>query len=321
MSVKRWLIGVFLFAAVSCSGGSSSSSGPVSPSQPSTPTPASSTPSVTTTAGGKVTDSRTGTSLPGVSVEVTTQSNLRTTTAADGSYSLTGITATTFSIRYSLSAYQTIDRSYTVQLGTSRADLNVQLDLAAVSGTPWSQLPLLSDAAKTLVINDDLNMWWVGNGAVTRWASFPLSVWAAPSLDASEVQAAMNFWASATGGKITFTTASSASAAQIVMTTNWPPDYPIPDNACAAAGPRTFIGNVITSGTADFGFLNSSPTCAARAQVNVIAHELGHAAIPLGGHTTSEDIMNADAANLTVSPELLEVINWLSSVAAGTKPQ
>ncbi|HEV8601747.1 MAG TPA: Ig-like domain-containing protein [Patescibacteria group bacterium] len=210
-----------------------------------------------------------------------------------------------------------------LQINASYQNTNGSMRISVMpsASTPWSQLPPLSQAAKDFIVAHNLNLVFQGSevGAVKRWNSFPIPIWADSNF--RYLQDAINFWQTTTGGKVTFRIVANAAEANIVLDTQWPP----PANegggldACAGGNARTLVANVAISGSGHFGFM-VRPDCNSEDFVrNSTAHEIGHILL-LGGHTPTPDLMDPRASSWQASPLLVEVINWLYSVPPGTRP-
>jgi hypothetical protein len=193
-------------------------------------------------------------------------------------------------------------------------------------GTPWSELPPLSAEAKDFIVNYNLNKAYPGGeiGAVRRWDSFPIPIYASPDFRAQDLVAAVNLWQEATAGKITFQIVADPASAGIVLDMQWPPpgvSGPIPEESCGSEGPRRFSGNTIIFGGGNYAF-KDKPRCAGNGDNRTgLAHGIGHI-LGLGGHTPSAfDLMGSPQSTWVVSPLLREIINWLYSVPPGTRPE
>jgi carboxypeptidase family protein len=135
--------GVLLAAALTACGGSDSTPVSPSPSPAPAPNPAPSpapspvpapTPAPTTfTLSGTVTDSVTTSALTGSTVTIFDGVNVgrSTATAADGTYSLTGLTQGAFTIRATLAGYTQLERAVNLTQ-------NTQLNFALVRSVPPS---------------------------------------------------------------------------------------------------------------------------------------------------------------------------------------
>ena len=145
----RYSIGLFVCLIVCACGGGGAT--PTAPTPTPTPTPAATptspvpnptpTPSVATNVGGKVLD--TGNSpISSATVQVispTADQGNATTTDAQGIYRLSGIKSSTFTVRYSHANFDSLEREYTLQLGTERTDLDTRLTRKQIGPSPATQ--------------------------------------------------------------------------------------------------------------------------------------------------------------------------------------
>jgi len=188
------------------------------------------------------------------------------------------------------------------------------------SVTPWSSLPPISDAAKNLVVNYNLNLVYRGAdvGAVKRWASgASIRVYADPAFRPQDVVTAINTWQAVLAGKITFVIVGDATSADVVFTF----DSSITDpGVCGLEGADNLVGNVITHGSGRYA---TRPGCVSSSNdwSLGLTHGLGHI-LWIGGHTApGTDIMSSSNPIFVMSPLLSESTNWVYSVPPGTKPQ
>lgn len=94
---------------------------------------------VTTTIGGVVRDRDTGRPIPDVAVSIVEpaiDSSITAITDADGTYRLSGIASTLFTVRFTHRRYETFSFQYSFRLGTERTDLFTQLTPTLVLGGP-----------------------------------------------------------------------------------------------------------------------------------------------------------------------------------------
>ena len=189
---------------------------------------------------------------------------------------------------------------------------------------PWSELPPLSEEAKRLVveynIQTDFTMGGVERGTVKRWRteSFPLAIWASYGTP-DDLQAVTAAWASQgwSDGVYSFRIVSTMAEAVARLDARWPPDFTPPPEACAVGGPRAIQMNLVTLGTANF-----KPNCSTDVR-KTMAHELCHILLPLNGHTTSGDICSSSPGRSSgwfVAPATKEALTWIAKVPAGTRP-
>jgi len=202
-----------------------------------------------------------------------------------------------------------------LQINASYQNTNGSMRISVMppAGTPWSQLPPLSQAAKDFIVAFNIDKY----GAVTRWTDSSISVYADPGFPRQSVVDATQLWTSTSGGKLVFTITDNQASARIVLTfsNNLPPEA-----ICGVEGPSmTSISNfVITSGHGEY---RNTQACAGGDQWKVgLAHGIGHI-LGLGGHTApSTDLMSSAGPFWQMSSLLSEIINWLYSVPPGTRP-
>lgn len=186
-----------------------------------------------------------------------------------------------------------------------------------VAPTPPASLPPLSDEARKLIIEYNINYWGGGNGTI-RWTQMPITVWADANFAQEDLQAAVDFWNRETNGKISMKVVDTLEEASLTLSSEWLSSDPV--GICGNGGPRTFRGNIVMSGSAKLAFM-AIPSCR-KYMREAIAHEIGHAAIPIGGHTPLGDIMSVTVGappQMRMSALLLEYINWLYTVPPGTR--
>ena len=194
-------------------------------------------------------------------------------------------------------------------------------------GTLWSDLPPLSEEAKNFIIQNNIQWVYPGGdaGAVKRWDSFPIPIYASPDFRAQDLVSAVNLWQSASNGKITFQIVSSSAEAKIVLDTQWPPpDFGNPSaGACGVGAPRMAKGNAIIFGLGHYAFKVKGDLCDVNVNKSIdLAHEIGHIVLSTHGHTPSgTDVMSSPSFIWKMSPFLSEVTNWLYSVPPGTRPK
>ena len=183
------------------------------------------------------------------------------------------------------------------------------------SGTPWSQLPPISLAAKDYLIKYNIEMY----RGVTRWTNFPIRIWADPGFRRQDLIDAIDLWQTATSGRVTFAIVDAAAGADIVFTFDSSIDQ-IPGR-CGEEGPTSIQNNVITGGRGRYA-TSARPECSPNGAWRTgLAHGIGHI-LGLIGHTASNtDVMSSPLVPFNMSPLLSEIVNWLYSVPAGTKPR
>ena len=308
------------FLLSGCSGGT-----PTAPTgQSSTTAPPSTT---STTIGGTVRSIRDGSPVAGGTVEVVAPASelgRRTVTTEMGTFRLPGIEAVTFTVRYGHAAFEPFEREYTFMRGSERLDLDAQLTPLQPSGTPWSQLPAVSATARGFIVAFNLESRYSGSdvGAVKRWADGPITIYASSDFRPNDLVEAVRFWESETGGKLRFRIVNSPAEAAVVFDQQWPPPgIDAPSWACGVEGPGRVENNVIVSGFGHYAFA-AKPECRGNGDNRIgLAHGIGHV-LGIGGHTGSgADVMGSPQSDWRSSPFLREVINWLYSVPAGTRPQ
>ena len=198
-----------------------------------------------------------------------------------------------------------------VQTGASSITAKYQ----GMSGTASvSVLPPISDAAKALVVNFNLNQ--MNNlGTVKRWASgVTIRVYADPGFRRQDLVDATNLWTTTTSGKIVFAIVDDPTSANIVFTF----DSTI-TGVCGYEGPDGFTGSVITHGSGRYA---TRSECAGNGEHKIgLAHGLGHI-LWIAGHTASgTNLMGSPNSIWLMSPLLSDATNWIYSVPPGTRPQ
>lgn len=193
------------------------------------------------------------------------------------------------------------------------------------SGTPWSELPPISEAAKNFIIQHNLNALTCEPcsnflGTVKRWNEFPITVYADQDFNPLHLQDAVDFWTRHTNGKVTFQIVSAPG--QIILDFQWPPPNSpqVPESSCGVEAPDRIINSVIISGAGHYAF-KAKPQCVGNGNHTLgLAHGIGHILGILGHTPDRTDVMSGISVWQT-SPLLSEVINWLYSVEPGVRPE
>jgi len=274
------------------------------------PTPASA-PSLTTVLSGEA--------IAGAAVEVVDKPELNGVTNREGWYLIEGVKTTTFKVKYERNGYLMLIMEYRdVRLGSEHTG-DVKMTPRVIPPgpilVPWSQLPPISNEAKDYIVKNNLTGNWYSNGAVTRWNTFPIKVYADPYFTVQDVADATNIWTRASNGKITFRLVSTRDEAD--MTLNSPPRAVFSNQFCAANWVEAVVSNVITKASHHF---RKSEGCKDESRID-LAQNIGFI-LGLDGFTAEgTDLMSRLNPIWNVSPLLSEIVNWLYSVEPGTRPE
>lgn len=193
-------------------------------------------------------------------------------------------------------------------LGPTRGTASVRVKN---SGTPWSELPPISEAGKKFLQLANLGY----TGRVKRWEIPTLSVWADPSYSREYLRIGFEYWAVRTNGNLAFRLVTDSASADVIIVFDATIVDPPSVSICGTGGPTKYLGDVMVRGE-----IRLKPVgCLG---IGVLIHEIGHV-IGIMGHTPpNQDVMGFPQLTLNESPVPSEVAGWMyhGSVRAGTKP-
>ncbi|HEY0220820.1 MAG TPA: hypothetical protein VGC58_01205 [Candidatus Paceibacterota bacterium] len=183
----------------------------------------------------------------------------------------------------------------------------------------------ISAEARELVKKYNIEWGARREGGTVRWNQRVVTIWADSNFNQADVQAVVDFWNSKIGSVLTLQIVSTVGEAKFVLESSWPPPADVPlqspdlvDSSCGVAGPRTFSGNMVTSARGWFAFMQK-PQCRLGNNMQIVmAHEIGHALIPFGGHVPDGGILGTPST-WSMSPLTLESGVWINTVPPATK--
>lgn len=155
-------------------------------------------------------------------------------------------------------------------------------------------------------------------GAITRWNSFPIRVWAAQSdFSKTDLDTTISMWNSALGDQgVSFEVVQDQTISHITFRFDTSPSA-FPPGICGYEGPTNIDNHVIRAGE---GRYSKDPACTGQgtAAPTALAHGLGHI-LGFAIHTPSNtDIMSSPIVPFIMSPIVRDTMQFIYSVQPGT---
>ena len=171
----------------------------------------------------------------------------------------------------------------------------------------------LSPEARRLVVEYNERAY----GAITRWTSYPIRVWADASFPPDDLQQAVDVWNTTLGDTgLRLESTTDHGAAHIRFTQGaLPPGAPA--GSCGSEGPTLITNHVISEGS---GVYSSEPRCSPNGEWQIgLAHGIGHI-LGLGGHTASgSDLMGSPNSVWGVSDPLRDAMRFIYNSPPGAR--